>query len=440
MAISKELKPFLDEDAKGKIKKTRKNISKLLVYYGYEVKDVQEVFNVKSDVYSRYIDDKMVKREVATSRVYFTPEEQEIIEGYEEDIDRVYNKITKGSKKEDTSSTKRKTVKVSKPSKPITKRATEKVEAPKGVSESSITNTNLLNKLNKISEKKTSETRDIIKENRSGDQRPVESDAPEQGKCSHCGGRGWVMEKQSDGVVRKVVCPKCLGNPVRTESVSFERYGKPLLEEIIENKHYLNTKFNTRMLLEDNTEAYQSAMRQFDNYVEFINNMLTEVRNGQIPLKSYYVATPDGYGKKHFVYQVMKELVAYGHKPTQLLNGGLLLDLYNKREFQQLNDLMDGDMIFVSISALSKTRGIGNIIKYIADEAERKGVPVVMIGRVSVEVFLRDKDYNLPSLLGRHTSNGDFGHFQCEGFFGKDFNVLARIQQERMSGSLISNT
>ena len=112
MAISKELKPFLDEDAKGKIKKTRKNISKLLVYYGYEVKDVQEVFNVKSDVYSRYIDDKMVKREVATSRVYFTPEEQEIIEGYEEDIDRVYNKITKGSKKEDTSSTKRKTVKV----------------------------------------------------------------------------------------------------------------------------------------------------------------------------------------------------------------------------------------------------------------------------------------------------------------------------------------
>lgn len=447
MAVSKELKPFLDVDAKGQYKKTRKNISKLLTYYGYEIKDIKSVFGTKTDIYTRYIDEDMVKRDKVTARVYFTEEEQEIIQGYEEDIDRVYTELTstKTSKVTPTeSNTKRTQVKVTKPTstydrKKVSKPISKPTVKDKGLSEEDITRPNLLNKLHKISEKDTTETRDKIKENRQEDQQPVRGDAPSNGKCSRCEGRGWVMEKQDDGVVRKVVCPECLGNPVKAESEEFDRYGKPLLEELIENKYYLNSRFDTHQLVEDNMDAYRMATRQFENYVEFLSGILTEVRNGDVPLKSYYLATPDGYGKKHFIYQVMKELVTYGHKPTQLLNGGLLLDLYNKREFKEINDLLDGDMIFVTISALSRTKGLGNIIKYIADIAERKGVPVIMLGRVSVEVFLRDKDYNLPSLLGRRTSNGDFGHFQCEGFFGKDFNALARLQQERMSGSLVSN-
>lgn len=445
MAVSKGLKPFLDVDAKGQYKKTRKNISKMLTYYGYEIKDIQNVFGAKNDIYSRYIDEDMEKRERVTARVYFTEEEQEIIQGYEEDIDRVYAELTSSGNTvtPTVNDNKRKKVKVSKPESSNNRKKVSKPNAKtsmigEGLREEEITSSNLLNKLQQISEKDTSETRDKIKENRQEVQRPVRGNAPTDGKCSHCEGRGWVMEKQDDGRVRKVVCPKCLGNPVKAESEDFDRYGKPLLEELIENRYYLNNRFDTHQLIEDNMDAYRVATRQFENYVEFISGVLTEVRNGEIPLKSYYLATPDGYGKKHFVYQVMKELVAYGNKPTQLLNGGLLLDLYNKREFKEINDLLEGDMIFVTISALSRTNGLGNVIKYIADVAERKGVPVIMIGRVSVEVFLRDKDYNLPSLLGRQTSNGDYGHFQCEGFFGKDFNALARLQQERMSGSLVS--
>lgn len=440
MAVSKELKPYLDKDAKGQYKKTRKNISKLLTYYGYEISDIQEVFGTDSDYYSRYIDEKMLKREQATSRHYFTEEEQEIMSGYEKQVDKVYQEKTSPESK---SKATRKTVKVKKPydkkkvSKPLGKG--ESATQSKGLTEEAIQSPTLLNKLRQISDTETTETREKIQQNREERQVPIHSENLTGGKCERCEGRGWVMEKQEDGRVRKVVCPECLGNPVRTESDEFKRYGKPLLEELIENKYYLNTTFSPRELMEDNMEAYHSATRQFGNYLEFLSGVLTEVRNGELPLKSYYIATPDGYGKKHFSYQLMKELVAYGYQPTQLLNGGLMLDLYNKREFKQLNELLEGDMIFLTISALSRTRGLGNLIKYIADEAERRGVPVIMLGRVSVEIFLRDKDYNLPSLLGRETSNGDYGHFQCEGFFGTDFHALSRLQQERMSGSLIGN-
>lgn len=441
VAISKELKPFLDVDAKGQYKKTRKNVSKLLAYYGYTVKDIQEVFGTTSDIYSRYIDDKMLKREQVTSRHFFTDEEKEFISEYEKDIDRVYATLTSGSKDTGVKKATGK-AKLKKPSgkvnleKPVT--TTRLNDLVEGSEESTVTSPKLLNKLHKITEKETSKTRQKVEENREK-QTPVKSEAPSGGKCARCGGRGWTMEKQSDGVVRKTTCPDCLGQPVRTESADFDRFGKPLLEELIENKNYLKSKFSTRTLVEDNIDAYRVANRQFENYVEFLSGVLTEVSSGDVPLKSYYIATPDGYGKKNFIYQIMKEMVSYGYKPTHLLNGGLLLDLYNKREFKELNDLLDGDMIFVTISALSKTHGIGNIIKYIADVAERRGVPVIMVGRVSVEIFLKDKDFNLPTLLGRHTANGDYGHFQCEGFFGKDFIALAKLQQERMSGSLISN-
>lgn len=449
MAVSKELRNYLDKDGKGQYKKTRKNVSKVLAYYGYRIEDIQKVFNTDKDYYSRYFED-MVRRDKVTARVYFTEEEQDILEGYEDVIDKVYQESTGTVKKVKTEPKK-----VVKAKKPVTVRQASKGLTPSkdsglrsedettGINERDIKSSSLLNKLHKISESDTesdteSDVRKSIKVNRQQEQRPVVNDTPSEGKCKRCGGRGWVMGKDSSGVVRKIVCPDCLGNPVRVEREEFTRYGKPLLEELIENKYYLNTTYKTRTLMEENMDAYHVATRQFDNYLEYISGLLTEIKNGELPVKSYYVATPDGYGKKHFVYQCMKELVSYGYKPTQLLNGGLLLDLYNKREFKELNELLDGDMIFVTISALSKTKGLGNIIKYVADVAERRGVPAVIIGRVSVEVFLRDKDYNLPSLLGRRTSNGDFGHFQCEGFFGKDFNVLSRLQQERMSGSLIS--
>ena len=440
MAVSKELRQYLDKDGKGQYKKTRKNISKVLAYYGYQIPDIQKVFGTDKDYYSRYFEDGMLKREKITSRAYFTDEEKEMLEGFEKAIDKVYRESVGGNTKSNV--VKKVQVKAKKPETIPTATVPSTKESVRdgsnlGVNEDDIKSSTLLNKLQQVTGVATP-TRKHIEENREPVQRPVKKDTPTTGKCSHCIGRGWVMEKQGDGVVRKVVCPKCLGNPVKTESVEFQRYGKPLLEELIENRYYLDSTYSTRTLMEDNMSAYHIATRQFDNYLEFLNGMLTEVKGGDTPLKSYYIATPDGYGKKHFVYQLMKEMVAYGKKPTQLLNGGLLLDLYNKREFQQLNELMDGDMIFVTISALGRTKGIGNVIKYIADYAERKGLPVMMVGRVSVEVFLKSDDFNLPSLLGRRTTNGDFGHFQCEGFFGKDFNALARLQQERMSGSLVT--
>ena len=163
MAVSKELKPFLDVDAKGQYKKTRKNISKLLTYYGYEIKDIQNVFGAKADIYSRYIDKGMVKRERVTARVYFTEEEQEIIQGYEEDIDRVYEELTStGNTVTPTvNDNKRTQVKVSKP---VSSNDRKKVSKPndktsmrdKGLREEEITSSNLLNKLQQISEKDTS--------------------------------------------------------------------------------------------------------------------------------------------------------------------------------------------------------------------------------------------------------------------------------------------
>lgn len=434
MAVSKELRPYLDKDKKNQYKKTRKNIAKLLTYYGYSIADIKEIFGIGNDYFVGYLDSGLLRREVATDIVYFTDEEKDIVGELLPKVSEVYKSKTGDVPKK----RERVPVKVKKPydskkvSKPLADKLGEAFE--EDLTSDTIKNPNLLSKLDKLTK---TDTRDRVEKNREVIQKPVKSSKPTNGKCSLCENRGWIMEKQSDGRVKKVVCPQCLGNKVKVESVEFDRYGKPLLEELIGNKQYLSTSYNARTLMEDNMDAYRVSTRQFDNYLEFVNGLLTEVRSGDLPLKSYYLATPDGYGKKHLVYQCMKELVYYGHKPTQLLNGGLLLDLYNKREFKELNELLDGDMIFVTVSALSKTHGLGNVIKYIADLAERRGIPVLMIGRVSVEIFLRDKDYNVPSLLGRNTPNGDYGHFQCEGFFGKDFLALARLQQERMSGSLV---
>lgn len=436
MAVSKGLREFLDKDTKGQYKKTRKNISRVLFYYGYTADDIQEIFDVNADYYSRFLDDKMEKRDLITSISYFTEEEKDLVKEFESKVEEVYKNNT-GSKKKGV--TKSKETKKKSKVRPVRRVKVNEEDIQEGISEEDIGSKSLLNRLRTISVKEedkesTSRTRSKIEDNRK--QEPIQSEAPEDGKCDRCEGLGWVMEKQEDGKVSRVKCPICLGKKVHVNKNEYEIKGKPLLEELIQNRHYLEETFSLQKLLEDNEVAYQNTTRQFDKYLEFLGDILTDVKTGNLPVKSYYIATPDGYGKKHFIYQVMKESVKFGYKPTQLLNGGLLHDLYRQGNFEELNELLEGDIIFVSITSLSRTRGLGNILTHIAETAENRGVPVIIIGRANVSLLLNDKDYNIPLLLSNYTRNGDYGHFQCEGFFGNDFNTLVGLQRERMSGAL----
>lgn len=432
MAVSKGLRKYLDKDSKGQYKKTRKNISKVLFFYGYDADDVQEIFDVKADYYTRFLDEEMETRELITSMSYFEDEEKDLVGEFKKKIEDVYKERTSKKKKEKPSKSESKI-------RPVKRVKIDEDEIQEGISEEDIGSKSLLNRLRTLNEsdgkeENTSRTRSKIEDNRK--QEPITAEAPEDGVCDRCEGLGWVMEKQEDGKVKRVKCPVCLGKKVHVNKEQFEIKGKPLLEELIQNKHYLEETFSLTKLIEDNEVAYQNTARQFDQYLEFLGDMLTDMKNGNLPVKSYYIATPDGYGKKHFIYQVMKEAVKFGYKPTQLLNGGLLHDLYRKENFEELNELLEGDIILVSITSLTRTRGLGNILTHIAETAENRGVPVIIIGRANVSVLLNDKDYNIPLLLSNYTSNGDYGHFQCEGFFGNDFNTLVGLQRERMSGAL----
>ena len=452
MAIRKGLRDYLDKEVNGSYKKTKKNIAKVLGYYGYTTKEIQEIFQNQTDFFGRYLEG-MELRDLITARRYFTEEEQDLVAEYADRIDAVYDKRIR-EENQGTSTTEPKRVaipkkvpsttrkKVAKPSRVVLEELDESEEDIYGgayLNESDIQSNSLLAKLHKVAgDKHKTQTREEVEDNRNEEQKPIDKDLPSGGKCDMCDGRGWIMQKQPDGRLKKVVCPKCLGNPVQVESVEFTRLGVPYLEELIPNKVYFNSKFSVQTLLEDNEEAYRSATRQFDKYIGFMEGILSTLRSGELPTKSYYIGTPDGYGKKHFVYQCMKELVRFGYKPTQLLNGGALLDDFNKKEYTKLNELLEGDVIFISISGLGKTFGLGYLLKYVADVAERKGIPVIVLGQIGVDLLLKSKDKPLLTLFARYTDDGDLGHFQSEGFTGSDAYLLWELKKKRLSGSIIN--
>lgn len=243
--------------------------------------------------------------------------------------------------------------------------------------------------------------------------------------CSVCENKGFVYLPYKNGMVgvKSHTCPKCHGDSVNFKEHEYiEELEESILNEYVPNKKYSMFEFDAQTL-----ERYAPIPEEvkdkivFKDYISLLEEFLLNFKNGKLPLKSYLLTAPDSFGKKHFVYQAIKECLIYGYKPSKLLDILHLHNLFNTYKHDELEEILDVDILFIEITGTQKLFS-PEIYQYILRYCERKGIPAIFISRVESVTIMQSKNkavnVDWSDIFKPHTFDYDYGHLLNVGITG----------------------
>lgn len=244
--------------------------------------------------------------------------------------------------------------------------------------------------------------------------------------CSVCENKGFIYLPKKNSIGLKIhKCPKCGGKAIHNnQAVNI----KPdILKEFIPNLKYREIDFNLDTLRKgaDISEELKNKVL-FNDYLSLLDNMLIDFKNGKLPKKSYMLSAPDGFGKKYFVYQAIKECLSYDYNVSKLIDILEIQELFNNFKFKELLSLLDSEMLFIDLSGGTKLV-LTDTFKYILNYCENKGIPVIFISRSEKATIIQQKGkqniVDWCDIFKENTFDYDFGHLEnigITGFFARD--------------------
>lgn len=444
----------------GKIKDTQVNRIIALTYYGYRSTDIVEILGTSTGhihgTLQKYSVETTITRPLPLT-MFATKAEKDLFEGYKDKLSKVYHarqaELSTDTKEEEPALVKEE-LKVAKPTKVVAKRQEKVAKKPsrklnlgdvmrggKGKPELNIKLDTLTSEDSLLPQDEPSvevaltKSQELVDElHGTGFEREqgylkylteVDQALGADGDCELCGNKGWVMAPSETGI-RKNTCPVCLGDSVIKKVARLNDYDKQQLQErYIPNPTYrLNDfdfdLFSQGILLPEELRGYT-----YERYVEFMNTVLMDLNNRQLPTKSYYIVAPDGYGKKWFGYEVIKLLIEYGYKTTGLLDTIELSELIDKRNYQELKERLDADIIMVSLTGLNKGY-YSHVIKYLTEYADSQGKSVFIFSRVEASMLVKG-DQGMSGLIFSQTAPYEYGKLMQVGLQGKEHSQAYRL-------------
>ena len=271
--------------------------------------------------------------------------------------------------------------------------------------------------------------------------------------CSVCENKGFIyLPKKNSIGLKSHKCPKCKGKAIHNnQAVNID---SDILKEFIPNLKYREIDFNLDTLRKgaDISEELRSKVL-FNDYLNLLDNMLIDFKNGKLPKKSYMLSAPDNFGKKYFVYQAIKECLSYDYNVTGLIDILEIQELFNNFRFKELLELLDSEMLFIDLSGGTKLV-LTDTFRYILNHCENKGIPVIFISRTEKATIIQQKGkqniVDWCDIFKENTYDYDFGHLEnigITGFFArdiyqnkqKDIQNFIKYSPMKMKGNSIVN-
>ena len=243
--------------------------------------------------------------------------------------------------------------------------------------------------------------------------------------CSVCQNEGTVYIKTDIPFKTKnIKCPKCKGQSTsrkeRITSVSEDT----LLEKLIPNPRFRNSRFERMKLEAEAPLPFELKNYLFNHYLDTLDNLISTFRVGLLPKKSILLSAPDSFGKKHAVYECMKECVRHGISCTTLIEFSEIQALLRENKYLEVNEMLDKEVIFLTVSGSGRSL-FATPFKYLLDYCDRHGKPVIMISRYESLNMMKHKvgykeeiKLDWYDVFKETTFDYDYGHLENQGIYG----------------------
>lgn len=225
----------------------------------------------------------------------------------------------------------------------------------------------------------------------------------------------WDHEKNKMVKIRK----KDKHDDVKGEEDSQEvSTGK--LKKYIKNEFFILNDFDSKTLNKELPLSRKDRNISVDVYIKFLEDYLNRIRHGRKPLKSYYISAPDSFGKKIFAYQVIKDSLAHGFEPSEILTSQLMYLLLAERKYKEFyNYISDKDIVILTTGGAPVSKDL-IVMKTVLEFCERNGTAVLILSRFT-PLYLHKEDPFSSFYLGvRATKKGDYGKAELKGFNAKE--------------------
>lgn len=208
-----------------------------------------------------------------------------------------------------------------------------------------------------------------------------------------------------------------------------------MLKPYIFNPYFRVTEFDTKILNKELPLSRKNRDVAVDVYMEFMDDYLNRIKHGRIPNKSYFLAAPDGYGKKLFAYQVIKECIAHRLEPTPIIPSHDLYSLLDKKDYTTFYEHFKGvDLAIITFGgAPTKTDAV--VVQTALEHCERFGIPLMILSRFEPEVFHKRNVMTKHFLGVKVTKKGDFGRTELKGFNREKMTNIRQEMSDSVEGS-----
>lgn len=205
------------------------------------------------------------------------------------------------------------------------------------------------------------------------------------------------------------------------------------IREYIDSDYYVEEEFDKKKLNKELPLPRKDRDVSVDVYIDFMGDYINRLQHGRKPYKSYFLAAPDGFGKKHFVYQAIKEALRHGLEPTRLLDSHRLYEFLDNKDYSKFYEhFTDKDLAFITLGGAPSNTGL-IVIKSALEYCERIGVPLLVISRFPPESYYK-VDILTSMYIGiRTTKRGNLGAMELAGFNLSGMNMIRDEIRKRMN-------
>lgn len=250
--------------------------------------------------------------------------------------------------------------------------------------------------------------------------------------CSVCSNKGTIYLPLKGSIgVKSYACPKCKGysKNKKSQKVVID-LDKDLLAEYIPNIKYLNSTFNKDKLLKETPIPEQIKLKiDLRGYAELLDAIIGDFKNGKLPKNSLLLSAPDNFGKKQFIYQAIKESIAYGYNPSTIINIGFLSDLYHQNQYDQLLNELDKDILFIDLNGVNSLNPA--LLVFILNHCDKNSIPSIFLSRKDTGAILsRYKQLNADwfDIFADYEMPYDYGHLKNIGIKGRAYQEIVKYK------------
>lgn len=232
--------------------------------------------------------------------------------------------------------------------------------------------------------------------------------------CKFCGGSGiFLSGSKGNFMPQRCVC--------KTEGQLSQRADREIPNTWYES-HIPNTTYQTLFdadKLEGPADLGISQQQQFSHYSVTLTQIIEMMSANRKPTWSYFISSPNNYGKRYFAYSLMMVAYRKGLNPSPLYSLWELTRFASNQRY--IMQLLDCDMFFLSNSVLFTEESI-SVLKILLDLCEMRGIPLIFISREGVHQILnidRDFDYKVTPSATQLNSFSDMQYIYLPSSFRK---------------------